>query len=80
MRPVSPKFAVPRAELGDYADEYLSQINSVLMVAKVNTAGRRFHTLFNVRSSDHLFDAEKLELTMEMRRGVVLGGLQKKKD
>ena len=78
FRPVSPKFEVPKPALGDWADEYISQLNAVRMVPKVSTDGRRYYTLFNLRTSDHLFDCEKMAMTLAIRRGVVLGDLPKK--
>ncbi len=75
LRPICPKFEVPRPALGDWADEYISQLNAVRMVPKVSSDGRRYYTLFNLRTSDHLFDCEKMAMTLAIRRGVVpLGG------
>ena len=78
LRPVCPKFEVPRPALGDWADEYISQLNAVRMMPKVSSDGRRYYTLFNLRTSDHLFDCEKMAMTLAIRRGVVLGELPKK--
>ena len=76
LRPRTPEFDIPRPALGDYADEYLKQIHAVRMVPKMDTAGDRFYTLFKVRKANHLFDCEKMAMTLAMRRGVVLGELQ----
>lgn len=69
MRLVSPKFEVPRPVLNNYADEYIHQINSVRMIPKTNSGERRFYTLFNAREADHLFDCEKIALTVALRAG-----------